>query len=153
MFMTRMALVMLAVIAFAGGASASDGDVILGTWWTPEKDGKFEMYRSDDNKYHGKILPGDGPERLDENNPDPALQSRSLVGVDFLAGFAYDADKGEWTGGTIYDPDNGRTYDARMWLDKDDRTKLNARGFVGISAFGRTATFTRVDESATQAGE
>lgn len=143
----------LMIISFCASAVASEGDVILGTWWTPEKDGKFEIYRTDNNKYFGKILGGDGPEQFDTENPDPALRSRSLIGVNFLSDFSYDSEKAQWVDGKIYDPNNGRTYDCKMWLDESDATKLNARGFLGISAFGRTEVFTRVIGGDTQAGQ
>lgn len=154
MILTRTLIpFVLAFAAFTGLAHANEGDSILGLWLTPENDGEFEIYKTADDKYFGKILGGDGPERFDTNNPDPALQSRSLLGVDFLTNFSFDERKNEWVGGNIYDPDNGRTYDAKMWLDNKDATKLNARGFVGISAFGRTAVFTRVEDAAPQAGQ
>ncbi len=154
MHMARMAaLLVVSALAFALPATASEGDAILGIWLTPEKDGRFEIYRTEDNKYFGKIIGGDGPEQFDTKNPDPALRARSLIGVNFLSDFTYDADKAQWVDGTIYDPNNGRTYDCKMWLDEKDASRLNARGFLGISAFGRTEVFTRVEGGEAQAGE
>ncbi len=150
----KAAMAMAVLISFTLPSFASDPDAILGVWLTPQKDGTFEIYRTDDNKYFGKILGGDGPEQFDTKNPDPDLRSRSLVGVNFLSDFAYNADKAEWVDGKIYDPNNGRTYDCKMWLDAEDPSKLNARGFLGIAAFGRTEVFTRVAQgNDTQAGE
>ena len=153
MLIRAAALTFLAILTISSSAFASGGDSILGVWWTPTKDGKFEIYRSEDNRYFGKILGGDGPEQFDTKNPDPDLQSRSLIGVNFLSDFSYDSDKAQWVDGTIYDPNNGRTYDCKMWLDENDATKLNARGFLGISAFGRTEVFTRVEGGDAQAGQ
>ena len=150
----QTAAIVAALIAFSMPSVAADADAILGVWLTPQKDGTFEIYRTDDNKYFGKILGGDGPEQFDTKNPDPELRTRSLVGVNFLSDFTYNTDKAEWVDGTIYDPNNGRTYDCKMWLDDTDPTKLNARGFLGIAAFGRTEIFTRVEDGGTaQAGE
>jgi len=48
---------------------------------------------------------------------------------------------GEFAGGRIVDPRNGRTYRATMRLDGANRLRL--RGFVGVRAFGRTETWER----------
>jgi uncharacterized protein (DUF2147 family) len=57
-----------------------------------------------------------------------------------LKDFTY--DDGEWTDGHIYNPSDGKEYKAYMKL-KDHKT-LTVRGYVGISLFGKTDTWTRV---------
>jgi uncharacterized protein (DUF2147 family) len=47
-----------------------------------------------------------------------------------------------WENGTIYDPNSGKTYDCILKI-KDGNKTLDIRGFVGISMFGRTSTWTR----------
>ena len=47
-----------------------------------------------------------------------------------------------WEGGTILDPNNGKTYKARLKLI-DDGKKLEVRGFVGAPLLGRTQTWIR----------
>ena len=54
--------------------------------------------------------------------------------------FAF-AGKTVWKGGTVYDPKSGKTYSGKMTLVSPN--KLDMRGFVGISLFGRTTTWTR----------
>ena len=51
---------------------------------------------------------------------------------------------GEYEGGTILDPDEGRSYRCSVRLLEDGR-KLEVRGYVGISFFGRTQTWMRRD--------
>ena len=41
-------------------------------------------------------------------------------------------DKNRFEGGTILDPDNGKTYDCRMWLDPADSNVLYVRGYWGL---------------------
>lgn len=41
----------------------------------------------------------------------------------------------EWTG-HVTDPRNGKTYNARLWVDEDGR--LHMRGYVGLPLFGET---------------
>jgi uncharacterized protein (DUF2147 family) len=52
---------------------------------------------------------------------------------------------GHWSGGTIYDPDSGRTYSCRFELLEQDRLKV--RGFLGLSLLGRTQVWTRFNGS------
>ncbi len=47
-----------------------------------------------------------------------------------------------WTGGTILDPDNGKTYKCKIEIiENGERLKL--RGFIGISLLGRTQYWIR----------
>jgi uncharacterized protein (DUF2147 family) len=50
----------------------------------------------------------------------------------------------DYDGGTILDPETGKVYSASMRLSADG-TQLNVRGFVGLSIFGRSQTWTRVE--------
>jgi uncharacterized protein (DUF2147 family) len=51
-------------------------------------------------------------------------------------------DKDQWNGGRIIDPKSGKTYKCLLYLDGEDTLKV--RGYVGISALGRTQTWKRV---------
>jgi uncharacterized protein (DUF2147 family) len=48
----------------------------------------------------------------------------------------------EYQGGEILDPENGKIYRARMRL-VDDGKKLDVRGFIGFSLFGRSQIWLR----------
>ena len=52
------------------------------------------------------------------------------------------AGKEVWEGGTVIDPDNGTVYKLKM-TPIDGGKKLEVRGFVGFSLFGRTQTWIR----------
>ena len=124
------------------------GDDILGVWTTGSKKGRVEIYK-EDGKYYGKIiwlkepLNDEGQPKKDVNNPDDDAQSKPLMGLVNLKGFEFDADDEEWVDGTIYDPENGSTYDCYIWFEDGDRNLLNVRGFVGISIIGRTDEWVR----------
>jgi len=47
-----------------------------------------------------------------------------------------------WDGGEILDPDGGSIYRCKLH-PVDDGSKLEVRGFIGISLFGRSQTWTR----------
>ncbi len=53
-------------------------------------------------------------------------------------------DKTVFEGGDILDPNNGKVYQSKMKL-VDNGSKLEVRGFVGISLLGRTQTWIRVE--------
>ncbi|MFT3827845.1 MAG: DUF2147 domain-containing protein [Chitinophagaceae bacterium] len=123
----------------------SAGDKILGVWLSEEKDGKIEVYKSGD-KYFGKLIWGknmyekDGvTSRKDDKNSDAALKNRPLKDLVILTDMKYNGDN-EYSGGKIYDPKSGKTYSCNMKL-KD--SKLDLRGYVGVSLFGRTSSWTR----------
>ncbi len=70
------------------------------------------------------------------------LRNRPVVGMTILRGLR--SLGGEYGGGTILDPDEGRTYRCSARLLDGGRT-LEVRGYVGISLFGRTQTWARAD--------
>jgi uncharacterized protein (DUF2147 family) len=64
-----------------------------------------------------------------------------LLGLNNLLGFSY-KEKGEYSGGTIYDPENGNTYNCVINLE--DENTIQVRGYIGVQLFGRTDTWKRV---------
>ncbi len=48
-----------------------------------------------------------------------------------------------WDGGTILDPDNGKTYGVKL-TPMENGAKLQVRGFMGFSWLGRTQVWERV---------
>ena len=138
----------LAVAVFSGTTAAANEPTIEGKWLTAKKDGWIEIQLKDngpvgiiagspDDPDHKK------PQRKDSENPDPALRDRSLLGMTIMQGFTADGS-GKWKSGKIYDPDSGKTYRAKLTLVDANTVKL--RGYLGVSLFGRTETWTRVIE-------
>jgi uncharacterized protein (DUF2147 family) len=122
-----------------------EGEVI-GTWLNEEGTSHIRVFKATNGSYYGKIewLKED-PERLDINNPDESKQSEPLLGLIILKGFGYNMDKERWDGGTIYDPDNGKTYDCFMWFD-GDFSQLFIKGYVlGMKFIGRETIWNRVE--------
>ncbi len=141
----------LAILFFLGiyclTGFAQEADKIVGVWWNDEKTTKIEVEKQGD-KYIGTIvymIPEkyeNGQPPKDDENPDPALRERSIVGLQILNGFEYDKSNKEWKDGTIYDPKSGKTYDCYGWLESNDLLKL--KGFVaGIRMLGRSSEWYR----------
>ena len=121
-------------------------DDILGKWNSSSGGAHIQIYKKGD-RYFGKIAwlrkPNDehGKPKVDMKNPDPELRNRPAVGLEILKNFTY-AGNGVWDDGTIYDPKSGRTYSCKMTLNGNT---LDIRGYVGISMFGRTESWTRAN--------
>ena len=113
-------------------------DAIVGEWLSENKDGKVQVYRQGD-KFFGKITWGKDGSKKDVKNPDDKLKSQNIVGSVILKGFDFTGKS--WENGTIYDPNNGKTYSSIMKMS--DNNTLTIRGFVGISLLGRSTVWTR----------
>jgi len=138
-----MAILFLLATGLQAQVKADD---ITGTWLSHgDKPAKFLIYRTN-GKFYGKIVflqepTENGKPKLDKNNPDKNKQSRPLLGLELLSGFVFDIDK--WNSGTIYDPENGKTYSCTLSLK--DKNTLKLRGYIGISLLGRTEIWTRTE--------
>ena len=120
----------------------AQADKVVGFWLTEKGTSQVEIYKGTDGLYYGKVSwleePNeDGKPKVDSDNPDPALQKRPILGLPLLQGFEYDKKENEWVNGSIYDPDNGKTYDCFMWFEDDEKV-LQIKGFVmGMRFIGR----------------
>lgn len=146
-----IAALAIVAMAFKSDKPVATADQVTGTWLNQEGTSHIQIFKAANGafagKYYGKIVwlkePNeDGKPKVDKNNPDKAKKSKPLLGMVILRDFVFDADDDEWNSGTIYDPKNGKTYSCYMSLDG---SKLNVRGYVGISLIGRTAVWTRVN--------
>lgn len=63
-------------------------------------------------------------------------KDRALIGLEIIRGMTADGE--EWSGGTILDPETGKVYDCKLWVE-DGRLKV--RGYVAF--FFRTQTWVR----------
>ena len=139
-------LLLTATTAFGAGSSS-----ILGIWKTEMDESKVEVFRCGE-KYCGKIVWLKNPKYTDSNegqvgrpiidrkNPDPALKSRPVLGLQILEGFTAEGDN-TWGNGTCYDPKSGKIYRGKIHLAAPDRLEL--RGYIGIPLLGRTSVWTR----------
>lgn len=120
-------------------------DAVVGSWLTASGKAIVQIYK-EGTTYNGKIIwlknPNydDGKPKVDKNNPDKSKQSTPLMGLNMLKNFVY--RKGQWQDGTIYDPENGKTYSCYI---KYRDGMLDLRGYIGITLVGRTQTWYRAD--------
>lgn len=144
--MRALIATLVLLLAFTSNAQNTGGDAIIGVWETGNGKARVNVIKSG-NFYYGRIvwlkepLNEEGKPKVDKNNPDESKRSTPILGMRLLAGFEYKGDN-LWEDGTIYDPESGSTYQCKISLD--DNNTMSIRGFIGISAFGRTDTWKRL---------
>jgi len=121
-----------------------------GRWITTDNQATVEITLVD-HRLVGRIValteplyPSDDPDagkvKFDRENPEPARRARPILGLPVLEGLVL-GDNGRWEGGTVYDPEIGRTYSCKLRVT--EKGTLDIRGYWGISLFGRTEVWTR----------
>ena len=130
------------ILMMAAALAANSPDVVVGHWQTETKHGVIDIARCGPS-ICGKLVGSDGlkanPNMLDTNNKDAGLRGRKLMGLQLLGGFTW-AD-GAWSGGTIYNGDDGGTYKATVTPIDADHLKL--KGCI-IWPLCKTQTWTRL---------
>lgn len=132
--MKRIILCAIALIMPFATALAQD---VIGKWKLADGTAIVEVYKSGDS-FNGKIVwlqnptDSDGTPAKDDNNPDKNLRSRQIMGLNMLSGLKKTGD--EYSGGKIYDPGNGKTYNCSMKVEGDVlkvRGSLDKKGLIG----------------------
>ena len=144
---TNITALITFVLMLASTALFAQKNQIERVWYNQEKTSKIQVYLAKDGKYYGKIVwldepnEKDGKPKVDKENPESSLKDKPLNGLLILKGFSVDAnDKNLYTGGTVYDPKNGKTYCGKLTFKG---TVLDLRGFIcSMSFLGRTSSWT-----------
>lgn len=144
-FMSKIAFLFFALLL----SVSSFSQTCSGKWTTiDDETGKkksiVELYKVE-GKLYGKITylyPREGR----EENPKCTKctddrKNKPLVGLQIVRNLKWDGE--EWYGGTIVDPENGKIYTVKIWLNPDNPNKLNVRGYIG--PFFRTQEWIRVE--------
>jgi len=145
----------------------------VGYWLQYSDNGKgqsiIEVYQGKDGKLAGKIIVpfinivddkvevpdvsckncGSG----DENGYKydyTKMPANQVQGLKIMWNFSKDDDGSDSEGptyddGSILDPSSGKVYSCKMYTT-DNGKKLNVRGYIGFSLFGRTQTWYRIDQ-------
>lgn len=137
-------LVALFSVALIFTSFTSGHEFVLGEWYNQPKDATLILFEKD-GKVFGKINwmkePNEyGKPKVDKNNPDPAKRNTPAFGLVILKNFEK-VKESYWENGTIYDPNNGKTYKCNLTLK--DKNNLDVRGYIGFSLLGRTESWTR----------
>ncbi|MGD1842174.1 MAG: DUF2147 domain-containing protein [Thermonemataceae bacterium] len=118
---------------------------LVGTWKTVDDETQkarsyVKMYKTKSGKYAGKIV-----KLLDADQQNATCdkctdyrKGEPILNMVIVTGLASSGD--EWKGGKILDPEKGKVYTCKMWLD--EANELKVRGYLG--PFYRTQTWYRV---------
>jgi uncharacterized protein (DUF2147 family) len=124
--MRPIRLAFLALVAACAAVPAlAQGPTLEGRWKAPLNGAVIDIAPCG-QAWCGKIVTSDqikaDPEARDVRNKDAALRDRKLVGLVMLQGFT--GGPTEWTGGSVYNPDDGGTYTGKITAQGDDAIKL-----------------------------
>jgi len=135
-------LTILLAAAVVAAPQAQAQDAALGRWKAETKNGIVEISRCGDS-ICGRLLTSDhlrtDPTLKDVKNSNAALRDRPLKGLQILGGFKSNGK--EWVDGTIYNADDGKTYNAKVTPVGADKLKVRGCVFVPLC---KTQTWTRV---------
>ena len=148
-------LLIAGIIAFAIAYSTraiAQKSPIEKVWYDQKKTCKVQIYKGADGKYYGKTIwlsenidKKTGKPYTDKENPDENQRNKPLIGLVLLQGFEQDPqDKNVFTGGSVYDPDNGKTYCGKIVFKGNS---LDMRGYLcSFSVFGRSEEWSLSEE-------
>jgi uncharacterized protein (DUF2147 family) len=138
MFRTTM-IAAAALGLLATPALAAD---VTGLWQTPTNGGQVEIARCG-NSLCGKLLSSnhirENPALKDVKNKDESQRVRTLKNLQMLYDFTGGPSK--WTGGKVYNPDDGGTYSGTIELIGENQLKL--KGCI-VAPFCKTQVWTRL---------
>lgn len=120
------------ILIFSIGANAQD---IIGKWKTiDDNTGKarsiVEIYKKGD-KVFGKVVklfrePGEDPDPICEECSGKK-KNQKVIGMEIITDMVFDEDDNEYDKGEILDPENGKVYDCKLWVEEG---KLKVRGYL-----------------------
>ena len=132
-------MLMFTLIALVGKAQTSTalkqtGDDIIGVWQTDDQKARITINRQD-SLYYGRL-----------SNAAVSLGTAKVnlptgfLAINILRDFKFTGDN-RWDG-DIYDPKSKNTYQCYLKLNDDGTLKV--RGYKGISLFGKSQVWTRI---------
>ena len=133
-------------------STATFANDISGTWRymddkTGDDKGLVKMEKKTDGTYAGTALkatprPGYTPKEFCTNCPAP-YTNKPIIGLEVISGLKTE-DNVNYTDGKIIDPITGKIYRLKGRVSPNGK-KLFLRGYIGISAVGRSQTWLRVE--------
>jgi uncharacterized protein (DUF2147 family) len=144
-----LALMLYSSTNFHSTPSMAASDRLCGKWQLKNEGLTIQVYK-DAGEFKAKIVwfdDHDNTKQLDywtdNQNPDPALRSRKILGLNVLEKLTYDPNTNTWEDGMIYDAKNGRHWNSSVCIDKDGL--LRVKGYWRFKFIGKTLTFKRLN--------
>jgi len=133
---------LLAVLLAAPSAQAQRASEPVGVWQTQAGDARVKISKCGGGicgvivSLREPIDPATGKPQVDNKNPNPALNSRPIVGLPLFSGMP-PVGPGKWSG-QIYNADDGNSYASNISLAGPDTLKVE--GCVGALCGGENWT-------------
>ncbi len=110
-----------------------------------------EIRKGNDGRYHGKIVyryPNSQGIALTNCTKCPAPNTnKPILGLEILSGFREDPVKADtYIDGRVLEPTSGRIYKGKAVVSGEGK-RLRMRGYMGVSALGRTVVWIRTDSA------
>ncbi len=132
-----MKSLLIITIVLLTNLSLVHSNPIEGKWKTvDDHSGKtrsvVEIYKKGDRCY-GKILeiftdPDEDPDPVcDECSTDDPRHMQKMIGMEIIKNLRYDKSDDKYDDGNILDPENGRVYNCKLWIENG---KLKVRGYI-----------------------
>ncbi|WP_413511988.1 DUF2147 domain-containing protein [Myroides odoratus] len=134
------------VLFLLGGLLTMNAQAIVGKWKTiDDKTGDAKSVveiTEKDGKYFGKVVEILNPAKKTSkcDNCSGVDKGKPIEGLVIIKNLKKNGD--EYSGGTITDPESGKEY--KCSIKTNGSSKLDVRGYVGISLIGRTQTWTKL---------
>lgn len=142
--MIKLLPLIILFFCFSQVSTAQNPQDIVGKWKTiDDNSGEarsiVEIYKKGD-KYYGQISsifsePGEDPDPICDICPSDR-KDQKVIGMEIIRDLVF--EDGEYVSGNILDPDNGKVYKCKLWIEDGE---LQVRGYVTI--FFRTQTWYR----------
>jgi uncharacterized protein (DUF2147 family) len=142
----------LAMALLLTATARADAPSPVGYWVTIDDDGRtkksiVQIYKQGDQVF-GKIV-----RLINPPEPNPVChrcsgkrKDKPVIGMVIIWDLERDGEK--WSGGRILDPKNGKDYSCTIAV-KDGGKKLEVRGYIGLSLFGRSQYWLRAQPPPT----
>ena len=136
---------LFALVAITGFNDARPSHDVVGVWESEEKNLQIEMFE-DNGQFAGRMIyfkcSSEQVMRTstDSENPDKTLTNRKLLGMKLVTRLDYKGNN-VWDDGKIYDPNSGRTFEARIQMTGPDTAIV--RGYWKFRWIGRSMVFYR----------
>lgn len=142
-----MKSVLIYILGFIFSVQLCTAQTVVGKWKTiddetGEAKSIVEIYQQN-GKIYGKVVDIINPEKRDGlcEKCKGDRKNKPVLGMQIIDGLTKDDD--EYSDGKILDPEKGKEYKCKIWLDEDDRNKLYVRGYIAF--FYRTQNWYRVE--------
>ncbi|MEO9020794.1 MAG: DUF2147 domain-containing protein [Ginsengibacter sp.] len=124
-------------------------DQIIGCWMSTENNLEVEIFKTGNN-YKARVVWFDDSDdkarpmntRCDWKNPDENSRTRKIIGMEVMHGLVYKEEYNDWEDGRIYDPHNGKDWNAKACFTNTGLLKV--RGYWGLPLLGKDIFFKKI---------